>query len=358
MISKRLLFAVLFTVSVTACSPNSSVGQNNDDEEGPIPCTFSNPIANGQDPWITKKGDYYYYIESKGGGLYISKSKRLTDIKKNEKLVWSLPETGWNKHSLWAPELHFVNGKWYIYYTAGEKPGSPFISQRSGVLQAKTDDPMGEYVSKGQLYTGNNIDTKVDNIWSIDLTVLEHNDQLYGVWSGWQQNRDTDQTAQHLYIAEMENPWTISSNRVKISSPEEEWEISSSLPINEGAQILKHNGEVFIIYSASQSWLPSYKLGQLRLVGQNPMDPNSWNKKGPVFDGTEDVLGVGHASFTTSPDGSEHWIMYHTKVSSEPGWNRVIHTQPFDWKKDNQPDFSMPAEAGTTLERPSGTCSQ
>lgn len=358
MILKRVLFVVFIMVSITACNPTNSSGQNSGDEDSSVPCTFSNPIAKGQDPWITKKGDYYYFLESKGGGLYVSKSKELTSIKKDAKLVWSLPETGWNQHSLWAPELHFVNGEWYIYYTAGEKPGSPFVSQRSGVLQAKTGDPMGEYIDKGQLYTGNNIKTKVDNIWSIDLTVLEYNDQLYGVWSGWEQNRDTDQTAQHLYIAEMENPWTMSSNRVKISSPEEEWEISSSLPINEGAQILKHNGDVFIIYSASQSWLPSYKLGQLRLVGQNPMDPNSWKKKGPVFDGTEKVLGVGHASFTTSPDDSEHWIMYHTKVSPDPGWNRVVHAQPFGWQNDGSPQFSRPVAAGKPLANPSGTCSE
>ncbi|MCW9708127.1 glycoside hydrolase family 43 protein [Fodinibius salsisoli] len=349
---------VLIIGIATACSPGSSAGQNNGDDDSLIPCTFSNPVAKGQDPWITKKGNYYYYIESRGGGLYVSKSKELTNIKQNEKLVWSLPETGWNQHSLWAPELHFVNGQWYIYYTAGEKPGSPFISQRSGVLQAKTADPMGGYIDKGQLYTGNDIETKADNIWSIDLTVLEHEDQLYGIWSGWEENRDTDQTPQHLYIAEMENSWTISSNRVKISSPEEEWEISSSLPINEGAQILKHNGDVFIVYSASQSWLPSYKLGQLKLVGEDPMNPEHWQKSGPVFEGSDLVHGIGHASFTTSPDGKEHWIAYHTKVSTDPGWNRVIHMQPFGWQEDGSPQFDRPVVAGKSLEKPSGTCSE
>ncbi|GAA5522346.1 glycoside hydrolase family 43 protein [Aliifodinibius salicampi] len=326
-------------------------------EEDIDPCLLSNPVADGQDPWITKKDGYYYYIETRNGGLYISKSENLSDIKTDEKLVWELPESGWNKSNLWAPELHFIQGKWYIYYTAG-KSGPPFIHQRSGVLVSETDDPMGGYIDKGQLYTGNNIQTKENNIWSIDLTVLEHNGQLYGIWSGWEDNRQTDKTPQHLYIAKMDNPWTISSNRVKISSPVEPWETGSELAINEGAQVLKNGDNLFIIYSASESWLPAYNLGQLRLIGEDPMNPDNWEKKGPVFEGTEDVHGVGHASFTTSPDGTEHWIAYHTKISPDPGWERVIHLQPFSWSRDGSPNFGDPVSGGISIPKPSGACKE
>lgn len=326
-------------------------------EEDIDPCVLSNPVADGQDPWVIKKEGYYYYIETRNAGLYISKSKNLSDIKTDQKLVWELPESGWNKSNLWAPELHFIQGKWYIYYTAG-KSGPPFIHQRSGVLESNTDDPLGEYIDKGQLYTGNDIQTKENNIWSIDLTVLEHNGQLYGIWSGWEENRETDKTPQHLYIAEMDNPWTISSNRVKISSPAESWETGSELAINEGAQVLKNGDKTFLIYSASESWLPAYNLGQLQLVGEDPMNPDNWEKKGPVFEGTEDVHGVGHASFITSPDGTEHWIAYHTKVSPDPGWERVIHLQPFNWNRDGAPDFGEPIPAGVSIPKPSGACEE
>ncbi|HLR32067.1 MAG TPA: glycoside hydrolase family 43 protein, partial [Fodinibius sp.] len=291
------------------------------------PCSFTNPVTQGQDPWVTKKDGFYYYIESRGGGLYVSKSEDLTELKSNAQKVWTQPDSGWNQSSLWAPELHYLDGKWYIYYAAGES-GPPFIHQRSGVLESVADDPLGEYTDVGQLYTGDNIETKEDNKWSIDLTVLTYQNQRYAIWSGWEENENTDATPQHLYIAEMENPRTISSNRVKISSPEEPWETGTELAINEGPQILRNErGEVFIIYSASESWLPAYNLGQLRLTGDDPVNPDHWQKKGPVFEGTESVHGVGHASFTTSPDGSEHWIAYHTKVSPEPGWKRVVHLQ-------------------------------
>ncbi len=322
------------------------------------PCSFVNPIAKGQDPWVIKKGDSYYFIESKNGGLYVSKSKKLINIKKEQQLVWSLPDSGWNQANLWAPELHYYEGRWYIYYAASREAGAPFTHQRSGVLASVTDDPLGEYVDKGMLYTGDQIETHTNNKWAIDVTLLELKGQLYAIWSGWKANRDTDKTSQHLYIAKMKNPWTISSNRVKISSPTEAWEISDGLPINEGPQVLKHEGEAFIVYSASQSWLPTYKLGLLQLKKPNadPMNPNSWIKKGPIFAGADSVYGVGHASFTTSPDGTESWIVYHTKVSPEPGWNRVIHMQPFSWNKDGTPNFGAPVSGGQKLARPSGGC--
>src|SRR5690625_2770849 len=160
------------------------------------------------------------------------------------------------------------------------------------------------------LYTGDDIATKKDAKWAIDLTVLEMNQQLYAIWSGWEENAETDRTPQHLYIAQMENPWTVSSNRVKISSPEEPWEAGTELAINEGPQVLKNGSDVFIVYSASESWLPTYNLGLLKLRSPDAdlLDPQSWVKEGSVFQGEGNIFGVGHASFTTSPDGSENWI--------------------------------------------------
>lgn len=350
---EKSVFVIGLFALITTCSSNSSTGQSIVNSN---PCTFTNPVAEGQDPWVTKRQDYYYYIESRGGGLYVSKSKNLTGIKSDAKKVWALSNSGWNQSSLWAPELHYLGGKWYIYYAAGES-GPPFIYQRSGVLESKTADPLGEYIDRGQLYTGDNIQKEENNKWAIDLTVFEHQSQRYAIWSGWEENRKTDKTPQHLYIAEMKNPWTISSNRVKISSPEEPWETGTELAINEGPQILKNEkGEVFVIYSASESWLPAYNLGQLRLTGDDPMDPNNWGENGSVFKGTDSVYGVGHASFTTSPDDSEQWIAYHTKVRPDPGWERVVHLQPFEWNKDGMPNFGIPIAAGESLDKPSGEC--
>jgi GH43 family beta-xylosidase len=115
---------------------------------------------------------------------------------------------------------------------------------------------------------------------------------------------------------------------------------------------------VFVIYSTRDSWLKEYALGQLRLrdTTANPLDPRSWSKRGPVFTGNADVFGVGHASFVTTPDDAEHWIVYHSKDSPTPGWRRSVRMQRFDWSASGDPRFGEAAARGARLDLPSGEC--
>lgn len=317
--------------------------------------TFSNPLFDGADPWMIKQDGYYYYCYSASNGIFVSKSKYITQ-RKEPVMVWKAPASGWNHANIWAPELHFIKGKWYIYYAAGKKGGSPFIDQKSGVLESKGPDAQGEYIDRGMLNTGDDLNDKEKAVWAIDFTILNLKGKLYGIWSGWEQNAVTDATPQHLYIAPMKNPYTLSGPRMKISSPTEVWETGGPLNLNEGPEVLKNRDQVFIIYSCRESWLKEYRLGQLRLKSSkaNPLDPCSWIKSGPVFQGTEGVLGTGHCSFVLSPDDSENWIVYHSKKDKTPGWKRDVRAQKFTWNKDGSPDFGIPVPAGVEIKRPAG----
>jgi GH43 family beta-xylosidase len=351
-------FWTIAAICLAACSSATSVTDGGGGGGGgTAPCRFTNPIAVGQDPWVVRRGPYYYFAESRDNGIWIYKSTSLTSLKQNPKEVWIAPSSGWNTTNVWAPELHEINGLWYIYYAAGNS-GPPFITQHAGVLQSATDDPQSDYVDRGMLYTGDDAQNHTNNVWAIDLTVGEINGGLYAVWSGWAQNASTDRTPQNLYIAKMSDPMTISTNRVEIASPSESWEVGPELNLEEGPEFLEHSGQEFIIYSTRESWLPDYRLGELRLISEtsDPTNAASWVKTGPVFTGTGSVYGVGHASFTTSPDSSEDWIVYHSKVDPAPGWNRDIRTQKFGWNPDGSPNFGIPLPAGQTLAMPSGQC--
>jgi GH43 family beta-xylosidase len=325
--------------------------------EKTVPSTnayFINPLFNGADPWVIRQDRFYYWCASGNGGIEISRSRFLTQKGESHK-VWSSPDTGWNRKNIWAPELHYFDGKWYIYYAAGYE-GPPFIHQKSGVLESVTNDPCGKYIDRGILQTGSDPFNTSTNTWAIDLNVFRHKGQLYGVWSGWIKPENTDKTSQLLYIAPMSNPYTISGPRVEISRPEESWETGGPLDLNEGPEVLQTDSNLFIIYSCRESWLREYRLGQLKLVHRDSslLNKKNWIKSGPVFQGTDHVLGTGHASFTTSPDGKEHWIVYHSKKSVDPGWNRDVRLQKFGWKKDGSPDFGIPEPAGVPMLRPSG----
>jgi GH43 family beta-xylosidase len=313
--------------------------------------TFTNPVFDGADPWITKKNDFYYYCYSSGNSIFVSRSRFIT--RKGElKKIWTAPKKGWNRSNVWAPELHFIRDRWYVYYAAGES-GPPFVHQKAGVLMSSSKDPFSEYKDMGILYTGDNPDMKSDNRWAIDMTVFRFRNKLYALWSGWIDDAETDKTPQHLFIAEMESPVRMKKPRKKISSPDLPWETGGPLDLEEGPEILKHKRDLFVIYSCRESWTVDYRLGLLRL--KNRRDPltsaASWEESGPVFRGP---YGAGHCSFTKSPSGKEDWILYHSKKEYTEGWKRDVRMQPFKWTDDGYPDFGTPVGTGVEIKRPDG----
>lgn len=310
----------------------------------PVEKTFSNPIipAASADPWVISHQGAYYYCESRDqNSIWIRKANCFTDLGYDAGVqVWHAPSLGANSNAIWAPELHRINEKWYIYYAADDGLNE---NHRMWVLESVTDDPMGAYCCMGQMETGG---------WAIDLTVLNHHGDLYAIWSGWP---GSENGVQNLYIAPMSNPWTISGERVLLATPEHAWE-KVEMNINEGPQVLQRHGKTFIIYSASGSWTADYCLGMLEFKGGNVLDPQRWQKlEEPVFSKNEKVWGLGHCSFTQSPDGTEDWIVYHAKSRKKAGWmDRHVLTQRFTWTEAGYPYFGEPIAASVELAAPSG----
>lgn len=310
---------------------------------GTLAKSFRNPIINaGADPWIIHYHGTYYLTMTTGNNVTIRKSKGITNIASGEqKVVWS--PAGTSFRDIWAPELHYFKGHWYIYFAADQKGDN--ATHRMYVLRSKSANPFSSYRFMGKI-------SSPSDQWAIDGTVLNRNGKMYFIWSGWA--ADSPGFPQNLYIAPMSNPWTISGRRVRISSPTYSWE-NSVAPINEGPEILKHNGKVFIIYSANASWTNQYCLGMLALKGDDPLKAANWVKSPkPVFQSTQNVFGPGHASFTVSKNGKQDWIIYHAARYSGAGWDRNIRAQPFTWNANGTPHFGQPVAPETQLPLPKG----
>lgn len=185
------------------------------------------------------------------------------------------------------------------------------------------------------------------------------------IWSGWAGDVNGQQD---IYIARMKNPWTIKGTRVRLSSPDQDWERKGDLHdaanpahvnVNEGPQLLKHGRKVFLIYSASGCWTDYYALGMLSFTGKrNLLDSSLWKKSAtPVFKQSPEngVYAPGHNSFFKSPDGKEDWILYH--ANSQPGQGcgnkRSPRAQRFTWNRDGTPNFGEPVKEGVALSIPS-----
>lgn len=307
--------------------------------------TFTNPVVSrGADPWVIRWEGNYLLCQSRMGSLWVNKSLRLQDIgETNWVRVWTPPSDTAYSVELWAPELHYLQGRWYIYVAADDGDNT---NHRTYVLEGDSQDPQGSYTFKGKIAAS-------EDRWAIDGTVLTMPDKkLYFLWSGW---LGSENDAQNLYIAPMSNPWTISGERVCISKPDYLWERQGYPLVNEGPQVLWNSNKLFIIYSASGSWGDDYCLGQLTLSCTNVLDPKSWIKKSsPVFSRTKDVFGPGHCSFVKSRDGKEDWIVYHAAKFSNAGWYRDIRMQRFNWLPDGSPNLGIPVSPGIPLPEPSG----
>lgn len=324
------------------------------------PDQFVNPIGEGADPWIVRDeaNDRYLWCDQIGNrGLVVRESQRLTSLG-TPHVVWDAPKTGPVSQQVWAPELHRIGDRWYIYFAASDGDNANHLAY---VLASDTEDPLGSYTLHGPLATGDGADGRSPNIWAIDMTVLEHERKLYAIWSGWDAP-GTDQ--QYLYIAPMSSPTEISGPRVLMCDNDDYlWErVEPGLEhrgLAEAPEVLKTRNRTLVMYSCGASWLPTYKLGMLELTGKDPLDPKSWTKRAkPVFESTAETYGVGHSCFVKDPEGRNWWHVFHAKVDREPGWRRAIYVQPMQIGKRGYPVFGKPVAPGTILQRPRGEVRQ
>jgi GH43 family beta-xylosidase len=309
--------------------------------------TFSNPlIPQRADPWIYRHTDGYYYFTASVPAYDQIELRRAPTIAElstaKTATLWVKRDNGPLSLHIWAPEIHFIDNKWYIYFAAAQTD-NPF-NHRIYVLENESANPMeGTWVEKGQL--------KTDwESFSLDTTTFEHKGVWYLVWA---QRDPAIPGNSNLYIAPMANPWTLGGPQVMISKPEYDWEIIGFL-VNEGAAVLNRNGRIFITYSASATDA-NYAMGMLTAdENSDLLDPKSWQKSPqPIFKthAENSQFGPGHNSFTTTPEGDD-LIVYHARnyefIEGNPLYdpNRHTRVQKFTWNEDGTPNFGVPVPDG------------
>lgn len=301
---------------------------------------YPNPLVEQRaDPYVVKHSDGYYYFTGsvpEYDQIVLRRSRTIAGLAHaEEKVIWTKHEQGEMGNHIWAPELHHIDGRWYIHFAAGTAENKWNI--RPYVLECADVNPLtGTWVEKGR------IKLPIES-FSLDATTFEHRGRRYLVWA-----QIIEESC--LYIAEMDTPWSISSEPVKISSPEYDWETQLHR-VNEGAAVLKRNGRIYIAYSASGTD-HRYCMGLLTASETSDLlDPTSWNKSAdPVFVSSESAseYGPGHNSFTVSEDGSADLLVYHARpyrdIEGEPLYdpNRHARVQRLLWNPDGTPNFVTP----------------
>lgn len=340
-----ILLTFVVVVCVFGCKSQSV---KEEEPKPPAKAIFSNPIMeDGADPWVYNHTDgYYYYMATRGDRLDLWRSTYLPNIANGEhKTVWRPPASGPNSSNVWAPEIHYLDGKWYIYYTAVDKNSPTDANRRVFVLENDSPNPLqGEWVDKGAVNTAYS---------GLDGSVFEFKRTRYFLYSAYVDGKSV------ISISRMENPWTLKGEEAIITRPTHSWEQYGGRAICEGPQFLKgKKGKLTIIYSASACWDDNYTLGMLAASDSSDLtDPSSWEKLSvPVFQTSTDngVYGPGHCSFTTTADGT-NWIVYHAKREANSACSgRSTRLQPFTWKDNGLPDFGKPVRLSQKIQWPIG----
>src|SRR5574344_818175 len=305
-----------------------------EDEKKPL-------IEQRADPYVYYHKDGYYYFTASVPEYDRIEIRRAWSVKglaeADPIIVWRKDADGPVSGFIWAPELDYINGKWFIYFAAGRAEDPWYI--RTWVLENDSTDPFcGKWEEKGQLVSD-------WDSFMLDTTVFENKGKWYAVWAQKSKERSENSC---LYMAEMESPYKLKLPQMKLSRPEFEWECKG-YKVNEGPAVLKKNGKIFITYSASATDA-TYCMGMLVAdEGANLLDPQSWEKeKEPILvtDDKKGIFGPGHNSFTTSRDGKTDLLIYHARPYSEVDLNFALfdpnrHTwvKTITWDKRGYPVF-------------------
>lgn len=324
--------------------------------------TFTNPVLNaGQDPRPIQVNGTYYYIEAyctENPDICIQSASSLTGpaglLAAAPQIVWpnsacAPNANGPNANDIWAPELKFLNGQWFIYYAADD--GN---NRHHRVFVLSSNDANGQWCPAATGDPNGNGQLIGINQWAIDPDVFTATDgSLYIVFSC----EDPITAHQSICIQQMSDPLHTVGPAVEISMPTQPWE-ERKLPIEEGPSGYTRNGVNYILFSASASFaydgyaegllsnsLPPQPNGE----GNPLLNPGSWIKQGPIFDGHHDSFGTGSTRFIPSPDGTETWMVYQGVdcygCEDDPAWNaRSIRMQKMYWSEDGFPVLGYPAD--------------
>jgi GH43 family beta-xylosidase len=321
LIAAALAFALAATLGVTTAHPAEAA-------QG----------IRAADPSVIRVGGTYISVQSVNDREIVVRQAGSPD-----QLAAAHPRPVWYDHEgrteVWAPEIVFDGGRYYIYFGAGGG-----AAHRMYVISSTSPD--SGYTDETQL-------ALPDDKWALDGTMFTFRGQRWFVWSGWAGDTNDEQ---NLYIARMSSPTTPVGPRYVISQPRERWERVVGNPfINEGPEPIQDpNGQLHIVYSANGSWSDQYCLADLRLrAGGDPTHVWDWYKSNgclfgsnratmmPGWDPTLHVDGPGHHSFvllhgdinTSPPAGPSFPLVFHAVGKGTPyHWsNRHWYTGTFAW---------------------------
>lgn len=301
-------------------------------------------IEQRADPYVYEKDGTYYFTASVPAydRIVLRAADSFEGLRTaEEKTLWVKHESGDMSRHIWAPEIHYIFGKWLIYFAGSQE--EDIWRLRPYILECTGDDPMNDpWVEKGQIQCA---DTDIYSFraFSLDATILENKGEYYYIWA---EKVSVGIQISNLYIARMESPYKMATEQVLLTTPDYDWE-RVDIWVNEGPAIIKRDGRIFLTYSASATG-ECYCMGMLSIgEDEDLQDPRAWTKeKKPVLcsDREKGFYGPGHNSFTKLPDGTDVCVFHartYLEIIGDPLYdpNRHAMAMKVTWDEKGYPVF-------------------
>lgn len=277
-------------------------------------------IKDRADPFVTKGSDGWYYFtasypmygknDTEGYDRVILRRARTIDGLKNaeEKIIWDEKDSKTSFRFIWAPEMHEINGKWFLLFAASGSENNVWDID-CHIIMCEGNDPYNHKWSDKGKFEACEGDEFSFRGFSLDMTHFECNGKHYVAWA---QNGGNSNV--YLATVEPEKPWKTACKAMLLTKPEYEWE-KVNIPVNEGPAVMIHGGKVFLTFSASATG-PEYCIGLMYADEKaDLMNIDNWTKLPKPLLTSNDLTGEygpGHNSFVKDENGE--WVfVYHSR---------------------------------------------
>jgi GH43 family beta-xylosidase len=280
---------------------------------------YKNPVYNGYfaDPFVLHLGkDYYAYGTAEAGqenGRWFP-VLHSTDLVHWQSLGGALtPLKDPQATSYWAPEVVERDGKFYMYYSAGNPSG-----EHHKIRVAVADQPQGPFMDQGRVLV-------VDESFSVDPHPFK--DPKSGKWFLFFSKffLDGDKPGAGIGMVALNDDMMSTSGAVKtVVRGQNDWQIFQrnlqvagrlwkSWYVVEGPAVIFKDGQYYCLYSGGCWNSQGYGVGfaHARDIGGPWVDDADADGASVLSTVPGHVLGPGHNCVTTAPDGVTPVIVYH-----------------------------------------------
>lgn len=277
-------------------------------------------IKDRADPFVTKGSDGWYYFtasypmygreDAEGyDRIILRRAKTIDELADaEEKIIWDEKESETSFRFIWAPEIHEINGKWYVFFAASGSENNVWDINCHAIMCSGNDPYNDLWIDKGK-FEACESDVFSFSGFSLDMTYFECGQKNYVAWAQKGGNSNV-----YLSTVDPEMPWKTTCPAMLLTKPEYDWE-KIRIPVNEGPATMIHNNRIYLAFSASATG-PEYCIGLMYAdVNADLMNIENWTKLDKPLLTSDDLdgeYGPGHNSFVKDEKGD--WcFVYHSR---------------------------------------------